>query len=310
MLPLRKYPVGNVVRARARRTVWRRMAGMAEKAALSDPGALVRRHDNDRYLCALFAPAARRGAMLALLAFNLEIARIREVVSESITGQIRLAWWRETIAGIYAGTPRRHDVALALAAAVEDYGLSRQRLDALIDARERDLDEDPPEDMAALISYARATSATLVALLLEVLGAGDDPVAAEAGDHVGVAWALTGLLRAMPVHARARRCFLPSEAAARAGLDMADYFALRPNPALSGVAREIAAEAETRIAAARQRRPRVGRAALPALLPAVIAAPWLRRLAQAGHDPFAAALAAPAPGKVLRVGLAALRGRY
>src|SRR5207244_12479744 len=43
---------------------------------------LLRRQDSDRYLTALFAPSDRREALFALYAFNLEIARAREAVSE------------------------------------------------------------------------------------------------------------------------------------------------------------------------------------------------------------------------------------
>jgi phytoene synthase len=41
--------------------------------------ALVRRHDPDRFLTALFAPPAKRDALLTLYAFNHELARAREV---------------------------------------------------------------------------------------------------------------------------------------------------------------------------------------------------------------------------------------
>ncbi len=39
---------------------------------------LVRTADRDRFIATLFAPAAQRGALHALYAFNIEIARIRE----------------------------------------------------------------------------------------------------------------------------------------------------------------------------------------------------------------------------------------
>ena len=70
---------------------------MAESQNLSPLARLVRRHDRDRFLTALFAPAERREDLLALYAFNYEIAKTREVVSEPVLGQIRLQWWRETI---------------------------------------------------------------------------------------------------------------------------------------------------------------------------------------------------------------------
>src|SRR5690349_19421999 len=89
---------------------------LAEGASLA---ALVRRHDRDRYQTALFAPADRREALLALYAFNYEIARVRETVTQPMLGQIRLQWWREVLDTAYAGTPpRNHSVAIALTAAI------------------------------------------------------------------------------------------------------------------------------------------------------------------------------------------------
>ncbi len=77
---------------------------------LSDCARLLRRYDYDRFLTGLFAPAGRREALYAVYAFNLEIARTREAVSEPMLGQIRLQWWREAIEEIYAGRVRRHEV--------------------------------------------------------------------------------------------------------------------------------------------------------------------------------------------------------
>ena len=75
----------------------------------------VRRRDHDRFLTALLAPANRRAALFALYAFNAEIARVREAVSEPMLGQIRLQWWRETIEALARGEVRGHEAAAALA---------------------------------------------------------------------------------------------------------------------------------------------------------------------------------------------------
>src|SRR5512133_1430733 len=80
----------------------------AEADRLSPVAALVRRHDRDRFQTALFAPAARREALFALYAFNYEIARVRETVTQPMLGQIRLQWWRENIAAAFAGDAIRH----------------------------------------------------------------------------------------------------------------------------------------------------------------------------------------------------------
>ncbi len=49
--------------------------------------ALVREADHDRYLATLFAPAEHRDALYALYAFNVEIARVRDVARQPIAGR-------------------------------------------------------------------------------------------------------------------------------------------------------------------------------------------------------------------------------
>ena len=255
---------------------------------LSRMGDLVRRHDRERFLSALFAPEDRREALFALYAFNHEVAKTREVVTEPMLGRIRLEWWRETIDGIYAGTPRRHEVAEALAALVARHRLEKTHFEALIDAREQDLEPEPPATLAALEAYAEGTSGELVLLALETLGAGGAEVA---GRHVGIAYALSGLLRAAAFHARARRSYLPAEFGDR-------------RLAVEAVAAAARRHLDAAHAAG------APRAALPALLPATLAARFLDRLAAAGHDPFAPSLARPDAFTPVRLTLAAWRGRW
>ncbi len=287
------------------------MTGAAESPEAAALAGLVRRHDHDRFLTALFAPAGRRDALLALYAFNYEVAKTREVVTEAALGRIRLQWWRDALDGIYAGaTPRRHEVVTPLAAAIRERALARGTFDALIAAREADLADAAPASLAALEAYAESSSAGLVLLALEVLGEGG-AAAQAAGRAVGIAYALSGLLRAVPFHARAKRLYLPRDLVDAAGLDVErELFELRPSPALYRVVEEVAARARVHLAAARAMRPLPSRAALPALLPAVLAGADLARLARAGYDPFAPQVARPDPWRSWRLTLASLRGRY
>ena len=271
--------------------------------------AEVRRHDPDRYLSALFAPQARRRGLFALYAFNLELARIRELVNECQLGEIRLAWWREALANIGKGAPPNHLVATELGAAIARHGLDRALLAGLIDARAADLEDAPPADLAALERYAEETAATLVRLALGILGV-DDRAAHRAARHVGIGWALTGILRAVPFQARARRLFLPADLCARAGLAPRAVYEGRPGPALGIVAAEVASLARDHLAAARTFRGDVPAAARPALLSATLADGYLARLARAGHDPFDARLERGRLARQLRLAIVAARGRY
>jgi phytoene synthase len=281
---------------------------MSARDTLSHCAREARRRDPDRYFCALFAPAGRREALFALLAFNAEIARVREEVSETMVGMIRLQWWRDAIAAMAHGTAPRHDVVEALASAITETALTSEGLVALIDAREHDLDDEPPATLAALESYAGETSAALTGLALDVLGAGGDASARKAGRHVGIAFALSGLLRAVPFHARARRLYLPVETMAREGADAEAVFAMSPTPALGRVAQAVAEAARGHIASARTRD--VPRHALAALLPASLAASDLARLARAGHDVFDPRLTAGGTGRRLRTAMRGIVGRF
>jgi phytoene synthase len=281
------------------------LAGEASSLA-----ALVRHHDRDRYQTALFAPARRREALLALYAFNYEIARVRETVTQPMLGQIRLQWWREVLDTAYAGAPaRQHPVAVSLSAAIREFGLSREPFDRLIDTRERDLADEPPASLAALEDYAEGSSAALVHLALQVLGVREVTIE-ETARKVGIAYALAGLLRAMPFHARAGRAYIPAHVGERAGLDPADYTAGRGTPALRAAVREIAVAAVRHLRAAREGRPATPRSAITALLPAIVADRFLVRLQRAGYDPFAPVLAVPDPLQIWRLAAAALLNRF
>jgi phytoene synthase len=267
--------------------------------------AEVRRFDPDRYLAALFAPADRRGALFALYAFNLEIAKTREVVSEPLLGHVRLEWWRERMDGIFAGAPPPHEVAAALAETVRAHGLPRAPFDRLIAAREADLDPAPPASLAALEAYAEGAAAPLVALALAALGAPDETAARPAG----LAWGLTGLLRAVPFHAAARRLYLPADLLGAAGIGAEDVFAGRDRAAIARVVAAVARAARRHLAAARAAARAVPRAGLPALLPLALADAYLARMDRRGHDPFAGGIAPSRPARQLRLALAAWRGR-
>ena len=282
----------------------------ADANGLSPVAALVRRHDRDRFQTALFAPAARREALFALYAFNYEIARVRESVTEPMLGQIRLQWWRENIAIAFGGgSARHHPVVEALTGTIRGLGLSREHFDRLIDAREADLSGEPPASLNALEDYAEATSARLVYLALEALDA-RDPAAQEAAHHIGIAYALAGLLRAMPFRIRAGRCVIPSDLAVRTGVAEEDYRSLRSTPALRGATAEIATVAWRHLTAARILRRSVPRPAFPALLPAILAARSLTRLKSADYNPFDRALAGSDPLQSWRLAVAALFGRF
>ena len=261
------------------------MAGSTDLGPCAD---LARTGDNDRFLCALFAPAEARADLMALAAFNLELATAGERVSEPLLGQIRLQWWREAVDEAFAGRPRSHPVASGLARAAARRPLRRDLIEAMIVARERDLEPEPPADLADLIDYARATSTGLIQLGLDVLaGRGADPAAADlVAEPVGIAWALIGLVRATPALGRRGRVMIPREVLRRHGLTRHDVLERRQRTAVRAAIRDLVDEAEARLAAARDGLAGLERSVRAAFLPAALARLYLRRARRAGHDPW------------------------
>lgn len=175
----------------------------------------VRRQDWDRFICTLFAPGERRVALLALLAFNIEIGRTKAVVSERLLGEIRLQWWRDALAALYSGdvAALKHPVVEALKPAIDLHRLDRDAFEAMIDARSAELDEDPATDLGTLEPHALASEGNLIKLQMQVLGAAPD---ASAADNVAVAWTIARLAPArFAAEARNRLAAARASAVAR-----------------------------------------------------------------------------------------------
>jgi phytoene/squalene synthetase len=224
--------------------------------------ALVERRDADRWRSAMTAPPAARPGLMALYAFNLEIARAPWVASDPALAGIRLRWWLDAIEEIYDGrTPQGHEVLVPLAAAIRDGDLPRRLFEEMVAARAGDAEPRPHADRAALDLYIDHTAGHLMELAARHLGAEGAalPVVRDFARGAGTA----ALLRALP-ELRAR------------GRDP-----LPPDVAVAALARDGRA-ALTR---ARGRRDRVPRTAAPALLAGWQAERVLRR---AAADPEAA----------------------
>ncbi|MDJ0683086.1 MAG: squalene/phytoene synthase family protein [Alphaproteobacteria bacterium] len=284
--------------------------------ALSHCGRLTHDRDYDRFLTALTAPPDRREALFALYAFNFEVAKVSDVVSESLLGAIRFLWWREALEECAAGTPRRHAVVLALAPEIAEGRIPKPQLDRIIDARESDLEHRPPADMAAMERYARETGGALTLAALGAVGAAEEGAAQallnRIAEDVGAAWALVGLMRAMPHQLRARRRMLPDTLLAEFGVAESDLLELRPVPGLSSCVASVCAHAETLLNTAREDartlpNPLI-KNAFPALSSGVLARAYLTRLRRAGFDPLNQAAARPPVGRGLRLLAARWRG--
>jgi phytoene synthase len=246
--------------------------------------ALVREADKDRFLACLFAPADRRPHLFALYGFNVEVARIGQVAHEPLAGEIRLQWWRDALSGGSPGEAAASPVAAALLDTIARCGLPIASLDTLIDARARDLYDDPIMTVSALEAYGRATASTLFGVASRILDRGAAPE--DVADPAGVAYALAGLVKAFPRHAARGQLYVPIETLEHHGVTRAEVIAGTAGVGLRAALTEIAGQARERLAQAAHHWPSVPPAARPAFLPLAWVAPLLARI-ERNPDPFA-----------------------
>jgi phytoene synthase len=243
---------------------------------------IVRAGDRDRYLADLFAPEAARRHLLALHAFNVEVARVREQVSDPGLGEIRLQFWRD---GLEA-EGSDHPVGRALAETIATFRLPAGAFDSLIEARRFDLYDDPMPSLNDLEGYAGETSSSLFQMASIVLANGENPDTADLSGHGGVAFALTGLIRALPIHAGRGQLYLPADMLDRHQVDRDTIFAGRATPALQAAISELAGVARGHLEKARSFAKDMEPALMPAYLPLALIEPELDRITGTGYEPF------------------------
>ncbi|MCC8235978.1 phytoene/squalene synthase family protein [Pinisolibacter aquiterrae] len=256
-------------------------------AAYAVAAERVRAHDHDRWLAGLWAPEDRRRHLYALYAFSDEIARIRDVVSDPLPGEVRARWWADMLAGTRGGEGAGHPIAAALLDTIRRFDLPPEPFERLIEARIFDLYDDPMPTLADLDTYCDDTVGSVVGLACRILdGACDGPAIEAAITAAGRAWGVTGLLRALPFHASRGQIFLPVDLVEAHGVDRADLFAGRATPALRALHAALRAHARDALAETRRRIAHIPIVAAPAFLPLALVDPWLDRMDRPDFDPF------------------------
>ena len=264
---------------------------------------LVRRSDPDRYFSALFAPAEKRPLLLTLYAFNVEIARVADTVREPMMGEIRLEWWRETLAGARQGMPRNHDVARALTELFSRVQLPAELFEAMIAARAFDSSSEAFAGRDAAEAYCDATSGNLMRLAARILGGEADAAAREAG----IAYALSGILRSLPHHAARHKLFLPLDLLGVLHLTPQEIFHGGDKTKLKAAVNQMALWAQEHLEKARALR--IPKALVPALLPASLVPLFLRRVTKRNADPLLRSAEVPIHRRQMRLLAAAMRQR-
>jgi phytoene synthase len=247
---------------------------------------LVRSHDFDRYASTLFVPAESRRALLALYAFNSEIVRVREQVSQPLPGEIRLQWWTDMLAGAGHGNVESNPVAAELLLAIRTHDLPVDRLSKLIDAHIFDLYNDPMPDLPVLESHISDTLSTLFALSARILGHSSETID-HCADHAGLAQGVARMIATLPYDAARRQLFVPLDMLTQHGSSAEEVFAGKITQAIRATLDQLISGAREQLATAQALLPDMSADARRAFLPLALVTRDLKRMANADVDPFA-----------------------
>jgi phytoene synthase len=247
--------------------------------------ALVREHDFSRYAATLFVGPELRRALLSLYAFNVEIVRVRDQVTQPLPGEIRLQWWRDMLTGEAHGGVEGNPVAAELLLTVRQFALPVDRLTRLIDEHTFDLYNDPMPTSAALDGYLSDTHAALIAVAAQI-AAPPSPEINHLARHAGLALGMAQVIASLPRDAARRQLFVPLDLLERHGSGLEEVFAGKPTPAIRKALDELAAEAKQHLQTALQLLAEVPPAVRPILLPLALVHRDIARRSRAEADPF------------------------
>lgn len=242
----------------------------------------LHRLDYDRWLTVWFAPLATRDGLLALYALYLELARIREQVTQPILGHMRLQWWRDALDKARAGHRLDHPVLRVMPDVLLGPD-AQDDLDALLSARECDMEDQPFETLQEMEQYARNTAGRALCLALRLLGPVNER-ARQAALDIGTAYSLVGLMRAQKYFIEHGRIYWPRDMLGDSGLNFQDSLDKNNPAALKKMVAQVTARAVDYLqsgAAARRACTRDERRMLKAV---GLARLYARRLRRADYD--------------------------
>jgi phytoene synthase len=208
---------------------------------------------------------------------------------------MRLLWWREAIERAAKGEATRgeatrgeatgHPVADAFGETLRRRALSPARVEALMEARGFDIDEKIMPDWPSLEAYLNKTAGTLFALAGEIMGARGEALE-RASRPAGLAYGLTGLMRAMPVHVAHARVYLPSDALRSHGTSPERVLAGQADEGLRHLLAELYGKARSALDQALDQLAALDTPARAAFRPLSLVAPYLAALERSDRDPL------------------------
>ncbi|XP_041376503.1 NADH dehydrogenase (ubiquinone) complex I, assembly factor 6-like isoform X2 [Gigantopelta aegis] len=244
-----------------------------------------RKNDHENFLCCLLLSGAVQRAAFALRAFNIELAQVRDTVTDGNRGLMKMQFWKDGIEQIYRKTPPQTPVAIELAGAVQFFKLSKRWLTRIITERADHLHDKPFRDLKHVEEYGENTNSSLNYLLLQCQGI-QNVHADHAGSHIGKTQGLVTLLRSTPYHASKQRVHLPIELLLKHKVSQEDVIRKQNLTQLQDVVYDVACTAQKHLQTARSLKKDVPKDAYLVFLSTVICDWYLKKLEQVGFDVF------------------------
>jgi phytoene synthase len=262
---------------------------MSTPGSLGDSAAfcadLVRTHDFARYAATLFLPVEPRRALLSIYAFNVEIFRVRDQVSQALPGEMRLQWWTDMLAGAAHGGVEGNPVAAELLLTISNFRLPVEPLSRLIEEHQFDLYNDPMPSMAALEGYVNDTSSALFSFGARVVAPPLEEIE-HLARHAGLAQGMAAVIAALPFDAARRQLFVPLQLLESHGSGAEQVFSSKQVPQVRVAIDQLVGEADGHMKTALSLLKSVPREVRPLFLPLALVRRDLERMSRADHDPF------------------------
>ncbi|CAF3388023.1 unnamed protein product [Rotaria socialis] len=190
----------------------------------------VRKADYENFVCAgLLKPSSLQRPAMAIRALNVELASVRDQVSNSQIGQMRLQFWRDSIDSIYLSLKTNeikkinHPVAREIDLLIKYNQVSKMWFHRLIKSRETTLNDMPFADIEQLENYLEQSITPAYYLLLELAkqrSLNTDHIAS----HLARSQGLINVVRGIPYNAHKRRCLIPLSYLVEHNISQQDIF--------------------------------------------------------------------------------------
>lgn len=197
--------------------------------APNDLAEQLREIDAERYLASLYLPEEIRRAVQILYLFDCEIARIPNLVSEPMPGEIRLQWWRDILQSERAGEALANPLASALLHTIEEFDLPREGFEAYLDARVFDLYNDPMPNKGTYEGYLGETASFWFLNACLCAGITRSKELSDAAGHAGVAFGMARNLAQVSRWSAQGQVFAPAELLKEYELQVSDWLYVKPD---------------------------------------------------------------------------------